>query len=63
MSHWPVASHHAARIDSISIFAAGRDAARHDGAMRHIVNLALQWCYIPFQYRTLEHLHHFRGEK
>ena len=31
-----------ARIESISIFAAGRDAARHDGAMRHIVNLAIE---------------------
>ena len=30
-----------ARIDSISIFAAGRDVGRRDGAMRHIVNVAL----------------------
>ena len=30
-----------ARIDSISIFVAGRDVGRRDGAMRHIVNVAL----------------------
>ena len=41
-----------ARIDSISIFAAGRDAARHNGAMRHIVNLALRkiWSWLKFMY-------------
>ena len=30
-----------ARMESISIFVAPRDAARHGGAVRHIVNLAL----------------------
>ena len=44
MSHWPVALCHVAvlpRIDSISIFAAGCDAAQRDGSMCRIVNLAL----------------------
>ena len=45
MSHWLVAP--CREIDSISIFAAGRDAARCDGAMRHIVNLALLYSCPP----------------
>ena len=39
MLHWPIAPC-AARIESISIFAEGRDTARCDEAMRRIVNLA-----------------------
>ena len=38
----------ARRMGSISIFAAGRDAARHDRAMRHnIVSLALLSHFLP----------------